>query len=144
MLIEAGTYDFYFNPATSKLFLVNAGDEDPTAGGAADVWTIKGDVNNTQWNNGEVATEAVDGFFVAKNVTFQDSYGQGANFKVLKNGSWMGSATGGTHNVGDAIAVSESGSNITMNVTLNTPYDIYIDGANNNVYVVEAGATPAI
>ena len=144
MLIEAGTYDFYFNPATSKLFLVNAGDEDPTAGGAADVWTIKGDVNNTQWNNGEVATEAVDGFFVAKNVTFQDSYGQGANFKVLKNGSWMGSATGGTHNVGDAIAVSEYGSNITMNVTLNTPYDIYIDGANNNVYVVEAGATPAI
>ncbi len=144
MLIEAGTYDFYFNPSSSKLFLVNAGDEDPTAGGAADVWTIKGDVNNTQWNNGEVATELVDGFYVAKNVTFQDSWNEGANFKVLKNGTWMGSTAGGTHNVGDAIAVSDGGSNITMNVTLDTPYDIYIDGANNNVYVVEAGATPAI
>ena len=45
----------------------------------------------------------------------------------------------------DAIAVSDSAqANITMNVTLDTPYDIYIDGANYNVYVVEAGATPAI
>ena len=144
MLIEAGTYDFYFNPVTSKLFLVNAGDEDPTAG-VSDVWIIKGDVNNTQWNNGEVATEAVDGFFVAKNVTFQDSYGEGANFKVLKNGTWMGSVTGGKHELNTAIAVSaDAGANINMNVAFDTPYDIYIDGANNNVYVVEAGATPAI
>jgi hypothetical protein len=142
MWIDAGTFDFYFNPATSKLFVVAAGGEDPT-GGVSDVWTIKGDLNNTQWAS-DIATEAVDGFFVAKNVTFQDSWSEGANFKVLKNGTWMGSVAGGTHNVGDAIAVSESGGNITMNVTLNTPYDIYIDGANNNVYVVEAGATPAI
>lgn len=142
MWIDAGTFDFYFNPTTAKLFVVAAGGEDPTAG-VSDVWTIKGDLNSTQWTS-DIATEAVDGFYVAKNVTFQDSWGEGANFKVLKNGTWMGATTGGTHNVGDAIAVSESGGNITMNVTLNTPYDIYIDGANNNVYVVEAGATPAI
>ena len=142
MWIDAGTFDFYFNPTTAKLFVVAAGGEDPTAG-VSDVWTIKGDLNNTQWTS-DIATEAADGFYVAKNVTFQDSWNEGANFKVLKNGTWMGSTAGGTHNVGDAIAVSESGGNITMNVTLNTPYDIYIDGANNNVYVVEAGATPAI
>ena len=142
MWIDAGTFDFYFNPTTAKLFVVAAGGEDPTAG-VSDVWTIKGDLNSTQWTS-DIATEVVDGFYVAKNVTFQDSWGEGANFKVLKNGTWMGATTGGTHNVGDAIAVSESGGNITMNVTLNTPYDIYIDGANNNVYVVEAGATPAI
>ena len=143
MWIDAGTFDFYFNPATSKLFVVAAGGEDPT-GGVSDVWTIKGDVNNTQWAS-DIATEAVDGFFVAKNVTFQDSWSEGANFKVLKNGTWMGSVAGGTHNVGDAIAVSDAAnSNITMNVTLNTPYDIYIDATNNNVYVVEVGATPAI
>ena len=142
MWIDAGTFDFYFNPTTAKLFVVAAGGEDPTAG-VSDVWTIKGDLNSTQWTS-DIATEAVDGFYVAKNVTFQDSWNEGANFKVLKNGTWMGSTAGGTHNVGDAIAVSEAGGNITMNVTLNTPYDIYIDGANNNVYVVEAGATPAI
>jgi hypothetical protein len=142
MWIDAGTFDFYFNPTTAKLFVVAAGGEDPT-GGVSDVWTIKGDLNNTQWTS-DIATEVVDGFYVAKNVTFQDSWGEGANFKVLKNGTWMGSTAGGTHNVGDAIAVSGSGGNITMNVTLDTPYDIYIDGANNNVYVVEAGATPAI
>ena len=142
MWIDAGTFDFYFNPTTAKLFVVAAGGEDPTAG-VSDVWTIKGDLNSTQWTS-DIATEAADGFYVAKNVTFQDSWNEGANFKVLKNGTWMGSTAGGTHNVGDAIAVSESGGNITMNVTLNTPYDIYIDGANNNVYVVEAGATPAI
>ena len=143
MWIDAGTFDFYFNPTTAKLFVVAAGGEDPTVGGSADVWTIKGDLNNTQWGS-DIATEVVDGLYVAKNVTFQDSWNEGANFKVLKNGTWMGSTAGGTHNVGDAIAVSEAGGNITMNVTLNTPYDIYIDGANNNVYVVEAGATPAI
>lgn len=76
MWIDAGDYDFYFNPAASKLILAAAGASDPTAGAA--------------------------------------------------------------------IAVSEGGGNITMNVTLDTPYDIYIDGANLNVYVVEAGATPAI
>lgn len=83
--------------------------------------------------------------YVAKNVTFQDSWGEGANFKVLKNGTWMGSVAGGTHELNTAIAVSvDANTNIIMNVTLDTPYDIYIDGANNNVYVVEAGTTPTI
>ena len=141
MWIDAGSYDFYFNPAASKLILAAAGASDPTAG--ADTWTIKGDVNGTQWNT-DIATELVDGLYVAKNVTFQDSWNEGANFKVLKNGTWMGSTAGGTHELGAAIAISEGGNNITMNVTLDTPYDIYIDGANLNVYVVEAGATPAI
>ena len=141
MWIDAGSYDFYFNPAASKLILAAAGASDPTAG--ADTWTIKGDVNGTAWGS-DIATELVDGLYVAKNVTFQDSWGEGANFKVLKNGAWMGSTAGGVHELGAAIAVSEGGGNITMNVTLDTPYDIYIDGANLNVYVVEAGATPAI
>ena len=142
MWIDAGTFDFYFNPTTSKLFVVAAGSEDPTASAGA-TWTIQGDVNGTQWGS-PVATEVVDGLYVAKNVTFQDSWGEGANFKVLKDGTWMGSVTGGVHELNTAIAVSEAGGNISMNVAFDTPYDIYIDGANNNVYVVDAGATPAI
>ena len=142
MWIDAGTYDFYFNPASEKLVLAVAGSNDPTA--SSDSWVIKGDVNGTQWGS-DVATELVNGLYVAKNVTFQDSWNEGANFKVLKNGTWMGSVTGGVHELGAAIAVSaDAAGNITMNVTLDTPYDIYIDGANLNVYVVEAGATPAI
>ncbi|MBO7266115.1 MAG: starch-binding protein [Alistipes sp.] len=142
----SGTYDLYFYPAAFTLYVMTEGtapEVTPAPEPTGDVWTIQGDVNNTQWGTG-IATELVDGLYVAKNITFQDSYGEGANFKVLKNGTWMGSTAGGTHNVGDAIAVSDGGSNITMNVTLDTPYDIYIDGANNNVYVVEVGATPAI
>lgn len=142
MWIDAGTYDFYFNPASSKMFVVVAGSEDPTSGAGA-VWTIQGDVNGTQWGTG-IATELVDGLYVAKNITFQDSYGEGANFKVLKDGTWMGSVAGGKHELDTAIAVSADGGNINMNVAFETPYDIYIDGANNNVYVVEAGATPSI
>ena len=139
----AGTYDLYFYPATLTLYVMTQGTT-PNVEAPADMWTIKGDVNSTQWGS-DIATELVDGFYVAKGVTFQDSYGEGANFKVLKNGTWMGSVAGGTHNVGDAIAVSDSAqSNITVNVTLNTPYDIYIDATNSNVYVVEVGATPAI
>ena len=143
MWIDAGTYDFYFNPAASKLILAVAGSEDPTAGGSSDSWTIKGDVNGTQWGT-DVATTLVDGLYVAKNVTFQDSWNEGANFKVLKNGTWMGSTAGGKHELNTAIAVGESGGNISMNVTIGEAYDIYIDGANYNVYVVEAGATPTI
>lgn len=142
----SGTYDLYFYPADFTLYVMTEGtapEVTPAPEPTGDVWTIKGDVNGTQWTS-DITTELVDGLYVAKNVTFQDSWSEGANFKVLKNGTWMGSTAGGTHNVGDAIAVSESGGNITMNVTLDTPYDIYIDGANNNVYVVEAGATPAI
>lgn len=138
----AGTYDLYFYPETLTLYVMTEGTT-PEVEAPADMWTIKGDVNGTKWGS-DVATELVDGLYVAKNVTFQDSYGEGANFKVLKNGTWMGSTAGGTHEVGAAIAVSEGSGNITMNVTLDTPYDIYIDGANLNVYVVEAGATPAI
>ena len=142
MWINAGSYDIYFNPTTAKMFVANAGEQGPAA--PADVWVIKGDVNGTQWST-EVATEEANGLYVAKNVTFQDSWNEGANFKVLKNGAWMGSVAGGVHELNTAIAVSaDANTNITMNVTLDTPYDIYIDGANNNVYVVEAGATPAI
>ena len=143
----SGTYDLYFYPADLTLYVMTEGtapEITPTPEPTGDVWTIKGDVNGTQWGT-DVPTEVVGNLYVAKNVTFQDSWNEGANFKVLKNGTWMGSVAGGTHNVGDAIAVSsDAGGNITMNVTLDTPYDIYIDGANNNVYVVEAGATPAI
>ena len=140
MWIDAGTYDFYFNPTTSKLFLVVAGGEDPTAG-VSDVWTIKGDVNGTQWGT-DVPTEVVDGLFVAKNVSFQDSYGEGYNFKVLENGTWYGAADG-VNSVGEVIAISTSGGNIRMDVDPNSSYDIYIDGANKKVCVVEAGETPA-
>ena len=139
MWIDAGTYDFYFNPTTSKLFLVVAGGEDPTAG-VSDVWTIKGDVNGTQWGT-DVPTEVVDGLFVAKNVSFQDSYGEGYNFKVLENGTWYGAADG-VNSVGEVIAISTSGGNIRMDVDPNSSYDIYIDGANKKVCVVEAGETP--
>lgn len=140
MWIDAGTYDFYFNPTTSKLFLVVAGGEDPTAG-VSDVWTIKGDVNGTQWGT-DVPTEVVDGLFVAKNVSFQDSYGEGYNFKVLENGTWYGAADG-VNSVGEVIAISTGGGNIRMDVDPNSSYDIYIDGANKKICVVEAGETPA-
>ena len=138
----AGTYDLYFYPETLTLYVMTEGTT-PEVEAPADMWTIKGDVNGTAWGS-DIATELVDGLYVAKNVTFQDSWNEGANFKVLKNGAWMGSTAGGVHELGAAIAISEGGGNITMNVTLDTPYDIYIDGANLNVYVVEAGATPAI
>ena len=143
----SGTYDLYFYPAAFTLYVMTQGtapEVTPAPEPTGNVWTIQGDVNNTQWGTG-IATELVDGLYVAKNITFQDSYGEGANFKVLKDGSWMGSVTGGKHELNTAIAVSaDAGANINMNVAFETPYDIYIDGANNNVYVVEAGATPSI
>ena len=80
--------------------------------------------------------------FVAKNVSFQDSYGEGYNFKVLENGTWYGAADG-VNSVGEVIAISTGGGNIRMDVDPNSSYDIYIDGTNLKVCVVEAGETPA-
>ena len=139
-----GTYDFYFYPKQLKLYVMEQGvspdnAEEPEP--LTSPWTIKGDVNGTKWGT-DVPTEAVDGLFVAKNVSFQDSYEQGYNFKVLENGTWYGAADG-VNSVGEVIAISTSGGNIRMDVDPNSSYDIYIDGANKKVCVVEAGETPA-
>jgi hypothetical protein len=141
-----GTYDFYFYPKQLKLYVMEQGvspdnAEEPEP--STSPWTIKGDVNGTQWGT-DIPTEVVDGLFVAKNISFQDSYGQGYNFKVLKNGAWYGSVNGGTNSVGYAIeiAAGDNYGNIKVNVDSNSTYDIYIDGTNLKVCVVESGETP--
>ena len=139
----SGTYDLYFYPEAFTLYVMTEGtapEVTPAPEPTGDVWTIKGDVNGTQWT-ADVPTEVVDGLFVAKNVSFQDSYGEGYNFKVLENGTWYGAADG-VNSVGEVIAISTGGGNIRMDVDPNSSYDIYIDGANKKICVVEAGETP--
>ena len=140
----SGTYDLYFYPEAFTLYVMEQGKTPTvTPEPSTSPWTIKGDVNGTQWGT-DVPTEAVDGLFVAKNVSFQDSYDQGYNFKVLENGTWYGAVNGGTNSVGSAIeiAAGDNYGNIKMDVDPNSSYDIYIDGANKKVCVVEAGETP--
>lgn len=51
MKILAGTYDFYFNPTTTTLYLANAGDADPTLPAEAKAVKILGDLSATGWTN---------------------------------------------------------------------------------------------
>ena len=148
MNIAAGTYDFYFNPTNAKMYVANAGDEDPTAG-IADAWGLMGTFVDNNWSS-DVWLNAEGNYLVAKGIAFAQAT---AEFKVRKNGSWedpdcFGTVDGGTYNVGDAIQIGAtadgSGNNVKVNVDTTKAYDVYFDLANLKVCVVEAGATPAI
>ena len=51
LTIAAGAYDIYFNPTTTTLCLVNAGDADPTIPAGAKAVKILGDLSATGWTN---------------------------------------------------------------------------------------------
>ena len=51
LTIAAGAYDIYFNPTTTTLCLVNAGDADPTLPAGAKAVKILGDLSATGWTN---------------------------------------------------------------------------------------------
>ncbi|MBR6631189.1 MAG: starch-binding protein, partial [Alistipes sp.] len=74
MWIDAGDYDFYFNPAASKLILAVAGASDPTAG--ADTWSVIGDFQSGNWNSDVVFVEAGD-LLVAQDVVFANANNEG-------------------------------------------------------------------
>jgi hypothetical protein len=142
----AGTYDVYFSNTSGTFYLVTAGAADPTVNEPADTWTLRGDINNSTWYT-DFEFKVDGNLLVVKNITFQDTYGQGANFKVLNNGKWIGTPDARTYQLGEAITLNngEGGSNICVNATINTAqYDIYLNVIKNCVCVVAAGGKPTI
>lgn len=145
MWIDAGDYDFYFNPATSKLVLAVAGSDDPTAGGVADTWSVIGDFQSGNWSSDVVFVEAGD-LLVAQDVVFANANNEGLAFKVRKNYSWDTSygVTDTTPRELGAAIVLDGGSNIFVNGEVGVAYDVYFRVSDMTIWVMADGATPAI
>ncbi|MBR5201229.1 MAG: starch-binding protein [Alistipes sp.] len=143
MLIETGTYDFYFNPATSKLFLVNAGDEDPTAGVAVN-YGLVGTING--WGGSlDIPFEAIgDGGYklLGQTLTTDDAV------KIRANNEWndaenYGLASAGVLTTNAANTLICGGGSADMSVAADGTYDFYFYPAELTLYVMEAGQVPA-
>ena len=142
MWIDAGTYDFYFNPASSKMFVVVAGSEDPTVGAAVNyglVGTITG------WGGSpDIAFEAIgDGGYklLGQALTTDDAV------KIRANNEWndaenYGLPTAGVLTTNAANALACGGGSGDMKVAANGTYDFYFYPAELTLYVMEAGQTP--
>ena len=144
MLIEAGTYDFYFNPATSKLFLVNAGDEDPTAGLVASIsYGLVGTING--WAAPDVKFEAIgDGGYKLLGYTLAAT----EQIKIRANEEWndaenYGLASAGVLTTNAANTLICGGGSANMSVAADGTYDFYFYPAELTLYVMEAGQVPA-
>ena len=144
MLIEAGTFDFYFNPATSKLFLVNAGDEDPTAGlGASISYGLVGTINS--WAAPDVKFEAIgDGGYKLLGYTLAAT----EQIKIRANEEWndaenYGLASAGVLTTNAANTLICGGGSANMSVAADGTYDFYFYPAELTLYVMEAGQVPA-
>ncbi len=144
MLIEAGTYDFYFNPATSKLFLVNAGDEDPTAGLVASIsYGLVGTING--WSAPDVKFEAIgDGGYKLLGYTLAAT----EQIKIRANEEWnnaenYGLASAGVLTTNAANILICGGGSANMSVAADGTYDFYFYPAELTLYVMEAGQVPA-
>ena len=142
MWIDAGTYDFYFNPASSKMFVVVAGSEDPTVGAAVNyglVGTITG------WGGSpDIAFEAIgDGGYklLGQALTTDDAV------KIRANNEWndaenYGLPTAGVLTTNAANTLICGGGSGDMKVAANGTYDFYFYPAELTLYVMEAGQTP--
>ena len=145
MLIETGTYDFYFNPSSSKLFLVNAGDEDPTAGlGSSISYGLVGTINS--WGGSpDIQFEAIgDGGYklLGYSLTAADF------IKIRANNEWndaenYGLASKGVLTTNAANTLICGGGSADMSVAADGTYDFYFYPAELTLYVMEAGQVPA-
>ena len=144
MLIETGTYDFYFNPSSSKLFLVNAGDEDPTAGLVASIsYGLVGTINS--WAAPDVKFEAIgDGGYKLLGYTLAAT----EQIKIRANEEWndaenYGLASAGVLTTNAANTLICGGGSANMSVAADGTYDFYFYPAELTLYVMEAGQVPA-
>ena len=145
MWIDAGTYDFYFNPSSSKLFLVNAGDEDPTAGlGSSISYGLVGTINS--WGGSpDIQFEAIgDGGYklLGYSLTAADF------IKIRANNEWndaenYGLAVAGVLTTNAANTLICGGGSKDMSVAADGTYDFYFYPAELTLYVMEAGQVPA-
>ncbi len=144
ILVPAGTYDLYLNPATGVAYVVTAGSEDPTGpAGNVSIYGLVGDLNG--WNAPDVKfTDTGNGEHVLLGQTL--TAGQG--FKIRANEEWNDAENYGISPAGNVAIDAEikmtlgSGSQ-NMSVETTGTYDLYFYPADLKLYVMTPGKTPA-
>ena len=147
-VVNAGTYDVYFDEANTRLYLMIAGTDYKTAkeqstnGAAPDLsgasWGLCGAHNN--WNSPDIKLEwdGTISLYVAKNAKLT------GEFKVRANNSWGEDyGCGGTITVNASAgrAMTRGGGNCKV---ASGTYDVYFDFAGKKIWVKTPGsAAPA-
>ena len=141
MWIDEGTYDFYFNPTTSKLILATAGAEDPTTGTTTLVYGLVGTING--WAAPDVPFEEIGdgGYKLTYTLKATDS------IKIRANNVWndaenYGLAVAGVLTTIEANDLICGGGSKDMSVAADGTYDFYFYPAELKLYVMEVGKVP--
>ena len=147
-LAAEGNYDFYFNPTTKYVIVVEAGAADPTGGStpepepAGDVYHLVGAFNG--WDIADTTYEfkeaANNGYLTLKNVAMTNAVNFSTDgFKVGFNHNWDVSYTA---EAALALGVPTMLKNAFGNTGLPADgnYDFYFNPETKYIIVVEAGA----
>ena len=135
MLVAAGTYDVYLSADATTAYFMAPGEAPALPDTAANTWYLVGGFNG--WTAGDAAYQMTyeAGWHVFKNFTLAE-----ASEVKLNAGSWDVNRGGTFAAVGEAIAVEHNGANIAVPAG---SYDVYLNKAEDTLYFMTPGATPA-
>ena len=154
---EPGTYDVYFNFEKLEVYVMEQGakpgEKDPVVPEVPVeiTYTVVGTLKDLNWQNGapEGLMVKEGDYYVGKNIplvtakTLYDGADQ-IEFKVVETGTWTGYGHASKENenfINGEIPVSLGGENIIVKGAEGA-YDVYLDKANNKVWVMEPGFKP--
>ena len=134
MMVAAGTYDVYLNADATVAYFMNPGEAPAGADEPANTWYLVGNFNG--WTTGDANYQLTyeNGWHVFKGFTAD---GQGVK---LNAGNWDNNRGGAFVAADEAIAVAHNGAD--MIVTAGT-YDVYLNKAEDTLYFMTPGTTPA-
>ena len=135
LAVPAGTYDVYLSADASTAYFMAPGQAPALPDTAANTWYLVGGFNG--WTAGDAAYQMTyeAGWHVFKNFTLAED-----SEVKLNAGSWDVNRGGTFTAVGEAIAVEHNGANIAVPAG---SYDVYLNKAEDTVYFMTVGATPA-
>ena len=133
--VPAGTYDVYLSADATTAYFMTAGQAPALPDTADNTWYLVGSFNG--WTVADTAYQMTyaAGWHVFKNFTLAEA----AEVK-LNAGNWDVNRGGVFTAVGEAIAVENNGANIAVPAG---SYDVYLNKAEDTLYFMAVGATPA-
>ena len=134
MIVAAGTYDVYMNADASVAYFMTPGESPATPDTAANTWYLVGNFNGWATGDANYKMTYENGWHVFKGFSAD---GQGVK---LNAGSWDNNRGGAFVAAGEAIAVTHNGAD--MIVAVGT-YDVYLNKAEDTLYFMTPGETPA-
>lgn len=134
--IVAGTYDFYFSEADSKICVVEAGAVVPEM--PSITWALAGTFNN--WADMLMTATATNNVFVIENIELA----AGAEIKVKDSTTWdISFGRGVQYLAANSWMVVYKGSNANITIAKSGIYDIYFEyhGDESKVYLMDVDAS---